>query len=285
MQTISEFIKAIREALKNHTADEEIRQFSFLLLNYLRDYSLTDIILNNEEKLSKREVSILENAINRLRNHEPIQYIIGHTEFLGNVIKTDKRALIPRPETEEMVEKIISEHENFKSNILDIGTGSGCIAISIKKKWPKTKVEAWDISEAALKLAQENAKLNHTNISFKRNDILNPPDIKLKYNIIISNPPYVTQKEKEVMEANVLNYEPHSALFVDNSSPLIFYEAIAKWGKKALLPNGVIYLEINQAYGKDLCLLFENEGYIRTTLSRDISGKDRFIKTIWPVVS
>ncbi len=220
-----------------------------------------------------------ENAIYRLKKNEPIQYIIGETEFYGLPFKVNKHTLIPRPETEELVDWVISEIPplGFRG-ILDIGTGSGCIAVSLAKNLPNAKVSALDISMEALKVARENAQINTVTIDFFPCDILKAEQLPEKYDIIVSNPPYVRESERDKMQPNVLNHEPASALFVEDKEPLVFYQAIARLSKTVLNPGGVLYFEINEYLGKDLQEVLTTEGFGKIIVKKDIFGKDRMLK-------
>ena len=224
-----------------------------------------------------------QKAIFRLKIHEPIQYIIGETEFYGLPFKVNKHTLIPRPETEELVEWIYIEFSNQQSTInnqqfLDIGTGTGCIAISLAKNLPNAKVSALDISEEALKIAQQNAEMNKVKIDFFQTDILAAETLPKKYDVIISNPPYVRELEKKQMQQNVLKHEPESALYVSNEDPLLFYRAISHLAKKHLNPEGKLFFEINEYLADELTALLEGEGFKNIQVKKDIFGKDRMIK-------
>ena len=231
---------------------------------------------------------------------EPLQYILGETEFYSLPIKVNPSVLIPRPETEELVELVIrtvlaiSETspphiaDRPPLRILDIGTGSGCIAITLAKHIPDAKVTAIDISETALQTAKENARLNNVNIRFIHADILNTPItgfntptaaelIDVDFDIIVSNPPYVTSEEKVLMNENVLNYEPHGALFVPNDEPLIFYKAITGFALQKLSPEGFLFFEINAKYDIETSEMLHKKGFVQIEIIRDLSGKNRFI--------
>ncbi len=232
----------------------------------------------------------LDDAICRLGNNEPLQHVLGYSTFYGYRFKCDGRTLVPRPETEELVDWIVSNWSTVNSQqstvkILDIGTGTGCIALSLAKELADTEVTALDISEDALSLAKENAKLLEVeNVDFIKGDILNIETQNIaslqKYSIIVSNPPYVRECEKAEMEANVLDYDPHTALFVTDDDPLIFYRAIGKFALTHLTPNGALYFEINQYLGQETCDLLIGLGYKNVELRKDINGNARMIKAI-----
>jgi release factor glutamine methyltransferase len=227
------------------------------------------------------------NIIERLNNNEPIQYILGETEFYGRRFLVNDSVLIPRPETEELVKYIIDKQKTQFSvkrkqlSILDIGTGSGCIAISIAKELPNFIVSAYDISKNALETAKKNAELNKADVNFEKVDILKPPFIR-SFNIIVSNPPYVTKQEIYRMQKNVLDFEPHLALFVEDSEPLIFYEAIANFAFNNLTDNGLVAVEINEALGEETANVFRRKGFSEVEIIKDMHQKDRFVSAILP---
>jgi len=270
---------------------EEVQTFFFMLTEYYNAIKRIDLALNTELTIEDDFVLKYESALKALKNHEPIQYIIGQTEFYGLPFYVNENTLIPRPETEELVELILSntnansqlklvEGDN-QCNILDIGTGTGCIAISLGKQLPNASVSAIDVSAKALEIANKNAELNQVDINFIENDILKIYDSKLdletKFDIIVSNPPYVRQLEKQQMQDNVLNHEPHLALFVEDDNPLIFYRAITQFATKNLKPNGKLYFEINEYLGKEMIALLEQFGFKNILLKQDLFGKDRMI--------
>jgi len=216
-----------------------------------------------------------------LKKHVPIQYILGETEFYGLPFRVNDSVLIPRPETEELVDWIRSENNrNEALNILDIGTGSGCIAIALKHEFPNAAVEAFDISDKALETARSNAGLNKLDVEFSKVDILNVADQSKKWDIIASNPPYIPELEKSEIEANVLEHEPHLALFVPDNDPLLFYRHIALFAKKQLNPNGKLYFEIHRDYGKECMELLASLGFSEIELRKDISGNNRMIRSV-----
>ncbi len=270
---------------------EEVQTFFFMLTDYYNAIKRIDLALNTDLAIESDFVLKYESALEALKNHEPIQYIIGKTEFFGLPFYVNENTLIPRPETEELVELILSntnansqlklvEGDN-QCNILDIGTGTGCIAISLGKQLPNASVSAIDVSAKALEIANKNAELNQVDINFIENDILKIYDSKLdletKFDIIVSNPPYVRQLEKQQMQDNVLNHEPHLALFVEDDNPLIFYRAITQFATKNLKPNGKLYFEINEYLGKEMIALLEQFGFKNILLKQDLFGKDRMI--------
>ncbi|AMC12126.1 protein-(glutamine-N5) methyltransferase, release factor-specific [Lutibacter profundi] len=257
----------------------EIQSFFNILIEHTLKLSRVEIALNPAVEISKTHLYFLQKALSSLKKSIPIQYIIGETAFYGLTFKVSKNVLIPRPETEELVNWVLNDTKHIDNiNILDIGTGSGCIAISIAKNIPNTKVYALDISSKALKIAKENAKLNNVNIEFIEADILNFTKPNKKFDIIISNPPYVRELEKEQMQKNVLANEPHLALFVKNENPLLFYNKIADFAVANLKQNGSIYFEINQYLGKETVSLLKSKEFKNIKLKKDIFGVHRMLK-------
>ena len=240
--------------------------------------TFTDLCIGKDTQLSADDQAELEEIAQRLERHEPIQYVLAKAEFMGEWYDVEPGVLIPRPETEELVRWIVLKETT--ANILDIGTGSGCIAITLAAMYPKATVTAWDISEKALKVARTNAIRHKVNVLFQQVDILaNSQQPKANsYDIIISNPPYICNKEREAMEQNVLDYEPHEALFVPDEDPLLFYRAIAEYGKKALKPDGWLYFEINPLYAEPLRELLHSMSYHDIECKDDQYGKQRMIR-------
>ncbi|WP_163716342.1 peptide chain release factor N(5)-glutamine methyltransferase [Mangrovibacterium lignilyticum] len=273
-------IQFIRKELKDLYPPEEIESFVRLIFSWLKNYTATDILLKRNDQLNEDDRDKLISIVERLKRQEPIQYILEETEFYGLNFRVSSDVLIPRPETEELVDWIIKDSPAPGARILDVGTGSGCIPISLKKQLEHTIVAACDISPGALKMAQTNATFNQVDVRFFQLDILNPtrqylPD---KLDILVSNPPYITNSEKKLMQPNVLDFEPHLALFVEDDSPLLFYRALAKFGIQNLKAGGVIYWEINEAFGPACVSLLKQNGYIDIQLRKDLNGKDRMIK-------
>lgn len=268
----------IFESLKSCYPESEVKALSRIILEEVTGNSFNSICFNNQTPLSDEQIIEIDSILSRLQKHEPIQYILGKAEFFGLDFCVNRDTLIPRPETEELVELIINENKQIEPSILDIGTGSGCIAISLSKKIPKSYVSAWDFSEGALKVARKNSEINNTHVSFDNVDILKGYPKKNKYDIIVSNPPYITESEKSEMHANVLDYEPHSALFVADDKSLIFYERIADIGFNLLNKNGRIYFEINRSKGINVIDMLNQKGYSDIVLIKDISGNDRIVR-------
>ena len=245
--------------------------------------SWADVLMGRDLEVPQEE---LRSIVERLEQAEPVQYVLGQADFCGRTFIVNPSVLIPRPETEELCQWIISEVRSKRLEvrdypILDIGTGSGCIAVTLAAELPEAQVTAWDISEAALEVAEENAKRTHVHVSFQQVDALN---ISLTTHhspftsLIVSNPPYICNKEREAMEANVLQHEPHTALFVPDDDPLLFYRAIAQYGQATLKPGGWLYFEINPLYAADLCEMLAMMSYHDITLRPDAYGKQRMIR-------
>jgi release factor glutamine methyltransferase len=258
--------------------DQEKSNIAYLILEDLFKITKTDLMM--DKKVSGYNQDIIKDIINRLNKAEPIQYILGHTEFYGRRFFVDKNVLIPRPETEELVDLIIKENRKQKNiAVLDIGTGSGCIAITLKKEIPGLSVFALDISKDALAVAQKNAEDLNAELLFMEADITRNAENTsedLKFNIIVSNPPYITDREKRFMHQNVLAYEPDTALFVRDHDPLLFYRTIINFSHTHLLPGGTCYFEINESYGNEVKDLFEKNNFNNIRLIRDLRGKYRF---------
>lgn len=265
----------------------EVDSFFFILIESL--YEVTRIQLAMNPELLVEESDGLFNALNRLKEEEPIQYILGHTEFFGLSFKVNQHVLIPRPETVELVDWIVINKpttNNQQPTILDVGTGSGCIAISLARNLKNAQVYALDVSKKALEVAKQNAELNDVDVEFIEADILVMEDgrrkaeniLNIKFDIIVSNPPYVRELEKEHMKPNVLNNEPHLALFVKDENPLQFYKAITEFAVNNLKDNGLLFFEINEYLGNDMIQLLKQHHFTNIELKQDIFKKDRMIK-------
>lgn len=279
---ILEYKKKFLDQLKNEYPPEEAGSFFNILAKYFFGWERINLALDPSKEINDREVQIMDMALSRLLSHEPIQYIIGETEFFGNRFKVNSYVLIPRPETEDLVQWISDDlitSEKKSVSILDIGTGSGCIAISLAKIFPDAAVWAMDVSEEALKVAVENSALNGTNVNFILEDVLQLGSLPEKFDIIVSNPPYVRELEKEQMHRNVLEHEPELALYVKDNDPLIFYKKITKLAEEGLNPGGRLYFEINQYLGEQTLEIVKNSGFA-TELRKDIFGNNRMIRGI-----
>ena len=285
---IKEVIQQFRDELNPLYSSEEIENFIFFSMHEYLGFSRRHLQLKSNELLEKKETERFKIILSELKNHKPIQYILGHTEFYGYKIRVNEQVLIPRPETEELVEFILQEisgggKEKDKLNLLDICTGSGCIAIALKKNLPGATVSALDISDEALIVAKTNSILNHTLINFLQGDILHthlksillPLEKGKAFDIIVSNPPYVLHSEKEKMSRNVVDYEPHSALFVKDEDPLVFYKVIADFALEHLSAEGKLYFEINEKMGSEVKKLLQEKEFGHVEIKKDMSGKDR----------
>jgi len=282
----------IHDQLQTRYPPDEIRAITRLLLSSQCGLSYHQQILCKDTQIRENEKKQIFKIVERLVKMEPLQYILCETEFYSIPLKVNPSVLIPRPETEELVDLIIKQsilNLGDGSNpsprcILDIGTGSGCITIALAKHIPNATVTAIDVSEAALQTASENALLNNVSIRFVQADILHTKKtatlFREKFDLIVSNPPYIMEHEKTSISANVLNYEPHLALFVPYDEPLLFYNAIADFAQQKLAPQGMLFLEINPLCATAIIDMLHDKGFTHTNLIRDLSGKNRFIKAI-----
>ena len=262
--------------------EKEIESFFYLVLEKYHNKKRIDLALNPEMEMDETYLIKWDSVVIDLKKQKPIQYILGETEFYGLPFLINEHVLIPRPETEELVELIISKErrgnrEEGKVRILDIGSGSGCIAISLAKNLSNAEVFAIDVSEEALATAKKNAELNQVVVTFLLKDILKAESLEQKFDIIVSNPPYVRNLEKIEINPNVLDYEPHLALFVEDNDALLFYRKITQLAKINLNPNGQLYFEINQYLGKETVALVESFDFKNVILHKDIYGNDRMI--------
>jgi release factor glutamine methyltransferase len=274
--------------------EDEAKAIFFLAIEHHLNISRSNYLLRNNEEISIKNLEQFESILHQLKAGRPIQYILGKTVFYGLPFNVNEAVLIPRPETEELVAWVLEKVESLKLKVessepasgnpqpvmlLDIGTGSGCIAISLKKNLPQFDVSALDISSEALTVAKNNAILNEVEIDFNEDNILSNPVsiLNTQYSILVSNPPYITESEKNQMQENVLANEPHLALFVSNDRPLIFYEAIAEFALKNLRENGLLFFEINELLGEATVDMLANKGFTTIELRKDMQGKDRMI--------
>lgn len=280
---VNDIIKKYYDELGDFYPKTEIQSFLNCIFEFKLHFSSVDFHQKKQLELTPENEVFFEDVLNRLKKHEPLQYILGKTEFYGMKFIVNKYVLIPRPETEELVDIILkNEHFSFQDNVLDIGTGSGCIAVSLAKN-TMANIFALDVSEKALIVAEQNAELNRVEIDFIQKNILETEeisDINLKFNLIISNPPYVRESEKMQMKPNVLDYEPNLALFVKDDNALLFYDAIATFAEKHLIENGRIYLEINEFLAQNTVKFFEKHNFQLVQSIKDLSGKDRFIRVV-----
>lgn len=265
-------IQQIIDAISVHYDAQEARAIAFRCLDLGWNLNSMDIILKKEVELPSEWSAQLA----RLASGEPLQYVMGKTYFRDHLFEVNAETLIPRPETEELV-ALVLEKASENASILDVGTGSGCIPISLKLERPSLQVEAWDISKGALEMARQNALNLKADVSFKLQDIFAWPSSLGSWDIIVSNPPYVTEEEKKEMANHVLDFEPHLALFVPNEEALKYYEALAEFGKKCLSPGGYLCLEINQYFGTQTRELLFSKGFQEVKLLTDFKGNDRMI--------
>ena len=278
--TPKELLTKLSEQIRSEYDEKEAEIIARWIVEEEFHLNWTDIQKDEQIKLTGDQEQELSQVINRVKNYEPIQYIFGKSYFYGNIFKVNQKVLIPRPETEELVDMVIRENKESKLKVLDIGTGSGCIAISLKKSLQDSEVHAIDNDSNILQLASENALLNKTHVNFYLCDILNDKVPESTYDIWVSNPPYVRISERQRMGKNVLDFEPHQALFVEDENPLKYYKIILKRAKTNLKRGGRIYFEINEALGQNMRNLFEEENFDDIRVVQDINGKDRIATAI-----
>ena len=270
-------VSHIRSALQECYPPREAANLSRIVCCEMLGQSHIDYYLGKDMILSPKDEKELESILSRLCNFEPIQYVQGTARFLGRTFRVASGVLIPRPETEELVERMLEEVAPA-SRILDIGTGSGCIAVTLSKELPEAEVAAWDMSGEALAIAGDNNRLLQTSVQFVQRDVLTYQPAEDEYfDVIVSNPPYVTETEKKDMEPNVLNWEPSGALFVPDSDPLRFYRRIGELGRSMLTVGGRLYFEINRAFGEAVASMLRKQGYTNVRIRKDISGNDRYV--------
>ena len=279
---LKHYKKHFFDSLQDIQDEQEIESFFFILTEYLHNLKRVDVALNPNFEISEEEVEKWNAILAQLQQEKPIQYITGEAWFYGLRFEVNENTLIPRPETEELVEWIIESQklkvQSQKLEILDIGTGTGCIPISLKANLPQANVSAIDVSEQALEVAKRNAASNKAEINFIQANILEVQDLNQHFDIIVSNPPYVRNLEKQEIKKNVLDYEPHLALFVEDNDALLFYRKIAQLALLNLTPNGLLFFEINQYLGNETVDLLESLGFKNIELKKDIYGNDRMIK-------
>ena len=286
--SLQDILHVYHKELDEFYGKEEVNSFFNLLMQYHLNLKRVYLVLNPKSTITKEKECVFLETLTQLKRHKPIQYIIGETEFFGLPFKVNEHTLIPRPETEELVSWIIDNQTvtttNRQLKILDIGTGSGCIAVTLAKHLLDAEVTALDISKTALDMVKQNADLNDAAINCIHDNILNPSDflcnVLFKYDIIVSNPPYVRHLEKAEIQSNVLDYEPHLALFVDDDNPLQFYRAICEFSKINLVDGGILYFEINEYLGEQMIALMTAFNFKSIELKKDVFGKDRMIKGV-----
>ncbi|MBL7883320.1 MAG: peptide chain release factor N(5)-glutamine methyltransferase [Bacteroidia bacterium] len=280
---IQDVIRFFKQELDGLYEPSEIDVFISRCFEHFLAIKRIDLLHNAHKTMSESDLLKFNFAIKDLKKCKPLQQILGYADFYGLAFFVNESVLIPRPETEELVDLIIKDNESDTPEILDIGTGSGCISICLKKNIVKAKVSAVDVSTDALLVAKKNAELIKIDVNFLELDILNNDSWKLfdgkKFDIIVSNPPYICIDEKNTMQKNVLGYEPHLALFVNDSNPLLFYDVIANFALKYLKPNGKLYFEINEKLGAESKQLLENKGFKNVVLFKDLSKKNRILRS------
>ena len=275
MNTISYILNKSIDKLKAIYPDNEAKALSYMLIQHYFNLEKHLIPLHLNDRLTESELLLIIRAYKRLLCHEPIQHVIGHTEFFDLQIKVTEDTLIPRPETEELIYLIKSKHDSIRS-VLDIGTGSGCIPLALKSIYSSAEVTGVDVSMKALEVAKDNADKLNLEVDFLHLDILKG-NINSHFDLIVSNPPYIKPSEKELMNSNVLDFEPHSALFIPETDPLLFYRRIVNLAVNSLNTNGYLYFEINENHGPETADLFHNKEWKNVEVIKDFLGKDRFV--------
>ncbi len=288
---VNEVVELFRESLKRIYKEGELTQIIYLVFEQVNSFSKIDLILKRSELITVEEEEKFKSILSELEKHKPVQYVLGYAWFYGMSIKVNENVLIPRQETEELIDWIIKETRDEGRgtgevlNILDVCTGSGCIAISLKKNLTKAKVTALDISEQALDVARENSQTHDTEIQFVETDILqqktSPFTLHHSFNIIVSNPPYVLESEKQQMKKKELDYEPHLAFFVKDQDPLLFYKSISEFAQFYLSAGGRLYFEINEMKGNEIVELLTRQGFSDVCLKKDLNGKDRMVRAVF----
>ena len=276
---LKEAIEQLRAGLTGLYEPQELQAMIRVICEDVFNYDQVDVALRQESELPDFAPERIADIIARLRRHEPLQYIVGSARFHGHRFKVTPAVLIPRPETEQLVDLIVDENPGSDLRVLDIGTGSGCIAISLARALKFAQVDALDVSRDALAVARENAAALKVKVRFFESDILSPQPPG-RYDIIVSNPPYVCWSEREAMERNVKDYEPGQALFVPDNDPLLFYKAIVPYAAQSLERGGRLYLEINQRFGNEVKRLLEDNGFDEVRIIEDTYGKVRFAAAI-----
>ena len=278
----SETIANLKARLAPVYGEGEANAMVRLIFHHLKGWNTTDIIVNGDRQVSPYIHSLIERIVTRIIKGEPIQYVLGEARFYGMDFKVNRNVLIPRQETEELVDMIVNENKRSDLRVLDIGTGSGAIAVALCRNLRFPRVTAIDISDKALEVAEENARRLHANVFLRQKDIFTCMPPEDSYDIIVSNPPYIPEEEKAGMERNVLDHEPALALFVPDSAPLLYYSRISEVAIRALSPGGLLYLEINPRFADALRELLQKEGFVNMNIINDISRRQRFIKAERP---
>ncbi len=276
------FLNHIAESLSGQYDKTAVRMLSKMLVEAFCHTDGNAVYRGKDITIPPQQRDLLEKAVSRLQDGEPVQYIIGSCEFYGMTFTVRPPVLIPRPETEELVEWVLKDATSIPGkesfSILDAGTGSGCIAVSLASHLPNARIEAWDILPEAIELAKENASLHNARVEVKKQDLFEASNINSSFTIIVSNPPYICQEESAGMEPTVLEHESPLALFVPDDDPLKYYRALAALGRRTLAPEGCIYMEINSRFGSDTVSLFQSMGYSDVILRKDLFGRDRMVR-------
>lgn len=275
--TLHELISEIKSVLVPMYGEREAQWMVRDIFEEVKGYSAVDLVVRRDEAMSDFIVSRVRDILVRLAKNEPIQHILGYAHFCGNRFEVTGATLIPRPETQELVDRIVDENEKADLRVLDVGTGSGCIAISLARALRFAQVDAIDISQDALAVARRNAERLKVMVNFDCSDALSLVDDGTRYDIIVSNPPYIIEQEKGDMKPNVLDYEPWMALFVPDDDPLRFYVAIARYAQVALKEGGKLYFEINPLYAQAMVDMLRDYGFVGVEVVKDISARDRFV--------
>jgi release factor glutamine methyltransferase len=276
MEKVSNITPYFKVELLGIAQETEVISWAYIVIQHLLGYNRSDCIIHMDKEITIEISDHIKQIVRDLKTQKPLQYILGETEFYGMKFKVNEYTLIPRSETEELVEWVLEEEFN---SALDIGTGSGCISIALAKNSNAT-ISAIDVSEKALKVAEENAAINEVEIDFMQQDILEAYSLP-KVDVIVSNPPYILESEKQNMKANILQYEPYLALFIPDENPLLFYKRIGNLAAKHLNCGGKLYFEINEQYGVEILEMLSKIGFVDIALKKDINDKDRMIKAIW----
>ena len=281
IENVQQAIRFIRTSLADAYPVGEVEGFIRLIFDELCGYTTTQLLLNRDALLSPDVVGTLEAITARLLRYEPIQYILGRAYFGDLRMAVGPGVLIPRPETAEIVQRIISMHGDVQGRVADLCTGSGCIAVALSLAWKQAQVEGWDISPEALAYARRNAEEHGVEIDWRECDVLKyKPSGELRYDVMVSNPPYIMECERVEMDDNVLQYEPHTALFVADNEPLLFYEAIAEIAKSELRPGGVLYFEINRSMGSACCEMLRKKGFAEVEVFKDFWEANRMVRCV-----
>lgn len=287
MFNMRSFYNQLNQSLSDIYSSSEIRIFGNLILNKITGLPLVKILAERDLTLSPDQIEEVNQITARLKKYEPIHYILGEMEFYGLKFKVNPDVLIPRPETEELVEWIshdlkftVSDAEAKNVSVLDIGTGCGCIPIALKKHHPEIFIAAMDSSEEALAVAKENGAMHQTEVDFFQDDILNPKDNNRIWDVIVSNPPYIPLAEKADIDKQVKDYEPYVALFTPTEKPLMYYESIVSYALSHLMPNGKIYFETHKSFARDVAVLLRHKGFKEVIIRTDISGNERMVRAV-----